>query len=193
MIIGLDRCILETIAMKKIAIVSGYKEMKNLVTPEIIQKLSESNFSGENIKIASIQEIVEKLEKLTKEEIKEIVEENYKYIYINLNISNNVKFIDNIKKTNVEINPKIMLQIIMDIQNNYSKEIEEKNELWKEYEKTNEIIAKLYKEIDKKEKEKQEVKEKNQNLKKEINEVYNSKTWKITDKIGKLIKGKKYQ
>ena len=185
-IIGLDRCILETIAMKKIAIVSGYKEMKNLVTPEIIQKLSESNFSGENIKIASIQEIVEKLEKLTKEEIKKIVEENYKYIYINLNISNNVKFIDNIKKTNVEINPKIMLQIIMDIQNNYSKEIEEKNELWKEYEKTNEIIRNKEIEIDKKE-------ERIQNLEKEINKVYNSKTWKITDKIGKLIKGKKYQ
>ncbi len=190
-VIGIDRCILEAIAMKKIAIISGYEEMKNIVMPEIIDKLAENNFSGENIEIKTIPEIIEIIEKLTKEKIDKIAEENYKYIYKNLNISNNIHFIDVIFKQNLVINPQNLIQSIMKIQNSYSKEIIEKEKIYEEYKKLQKKVESLELELKNKETQSEKTNKILNEAKEELNSVYNSKTWKLANKIKQIIKGKK--
>ncbi len=89
-VIGLDRCILETIVSKRIAIVSGYSEIKGMVTPENINDFAKENFSGKELASRSIEYVVNEIEKLDLEKIKQITEQNYRFAYDNLNLDRNI-------------------------------------------------------------------------------------------------------
>ena len=84
-VIGVDRCILEGIAAKRIAIISSYSGNISLVTPKIMEKEIEENFSGK-----SLDDNKEELTKYSKEELKEIIKTNYKMIENKLSISNSI-------------------------------------------------------------------------------------------------------
>lgn len=84
-VIGVDRCILEGIAAKRIAIISSYSGNISLVTPKIMEKEIEEKFSGK-----SLDDNKEELTKYSKEELKEIIRNNYKMIENKLSISNSI-------------------------------------------------------------------------------------------------------
>ena len=46
MVIGMGRCILEAVAMKKIALISSYNGIKCILTPDIIEKVANTNFAA---------------------------------------------------------------------------------------------------------------------------------------------------
>lgn len=84
-VIGVDRCILEGIAAKRIAIISSYHGNISLVTPQIIEKEIEENFSGK-----SLNDNKEEISQYTVEELKEIIRSNYNNVKDKLSISNNI-------------------------------------------------------------------------------------------------------
>ena len=47
-VLGLGRCILEAIAMKRLTIILGHKELKGIVTPDNVQSACQGNFAGDN-------------------------------------------------------------------------------------------------------------------------------------------------
>ncbi len=98
-VIALDRCILEAITCKKIAIISGYNGSNNIIIPENIKKAADSNFSGKNLENQKLDEVIEFLKNLNEEKIEKIVNQNYEFAYQNLNIKNNLYLLDrNLRK-----------------------------------------------------------------------------------------------
>lgn len=97
-ILGMGRCILEAIAMKKIPIIVGYNKCKNIIKKNNIELANIYNFSGNNFNENNISSI--ELVNLSSKQIKKIIEDNYKFISENLNISNNIKYLDvNLEET----------------------------------------------------------------------------------------------
>ncbi len=123
-VVSLDRCILEAITMKKLAIISGYDGLKLLVTKKNIEKASNENFGGSNLENKTSDSLVNQLLKLDKKEIKNIVENNYKYAYENLNIRKNIFVFDNVKNDNIQLDHENVLDnfiMLLDMFNDYVK------------------------------------------------------------------------
>ena len=89
-IMGMGRCMLEAIAMKKIAIISGYKNITGIVDKGNIKLASEENFTDRYEKDDKKQETLNKLFNLSNFEIQKILQDNYKYAYDNLNYEKNI-------------------------------------------------------------------------------------------------------
>lgn len=85
---GVDRCVLEAMACKRLTIISSYNETMNIVDDKNIEKASNQNFSGFNLE--DDKEIFERLKKLSSKDYKKIVEHNYKYIDKKYNVDNNL-------------------------------------------------------------------------------------------------------
>ena len=141
---GVDRCILEAIASKRIAIVSGYNETVNIVNKENIEKLRKENFSGKNLEKSNITPEI--LNKYEKEEIHKIIEENFENIDKKNNVTNNL-YIEELEKTNY-IDTNFFTTINKFIEGNVD---------------TNDA-------------------------REELQKIYNSKIWKIINKLAKIIK-----
>lgn len=131
-VLGVDRCIQEAIAMKKISIIVGYDEFKGIVNYENIIDASKTNFSGRGLPCKSYKETVEKIIELSKDDIAKLVNKNYKWLYENRNIEKNiyeVKDIEVAKKRveNINYNKLMILffEEIGNLQRKYSKEIKE--------------------------------------------------------------------
>lgn len=170
-VIGLDRCILETMAMKKIAIIAGYDKIGGMVCKENIQQAEEENFSGNNLKGCTLEEVVLTLNNLSVEQIDNMIEENYAYIYQHLNMKDNCYLIEP-----KEVNTNAYEEFFKGI-NEFDEEIKNLKiecENLKQRDK-NEFI----KQINQKE-------ERIKNLEEELEKVYSSKRWKYTEKISKM-------
>ena len=76
LLLGVDRCILEAIAMKVPAVITGYEGIKGLVSKNNINKALEENFSGDNLKTITIDQCIKDIDKL-KEKKERIIEDNY--------------------------------------------------------------------------------------------------------------------
>ena len=76
LLLGVDRCVLEAIAMKVPAVITGYEGIKGLISKNNINTALEENFSGDNLKTITIEECIKEIDKL-KEEKEKIIEENY--------------------------------------------------------------------------------------------------------------------
>lgn len=189
LIIALDRCVLESIAMKRICIISGYDGIKGVVVPENVKEFASTNFSGRGIENKDINQVISDIEELNEEEIKRIVETNYQFAYKNLNASKNFYIMeDNFKVPDTKIY-KFMYTTIA-LQNVYFEKIKQQEEDWKEWEKAKKwfegqnelkqiecsnkqlIIDDLSKEL--------------LNYKQELQKIYLSKTWKIANKFKKF-------
>lgn len=134
-LLGVDRCALESVASKKPTIISGYKGNMIFVTPENIKKIVEENFSGINVDSNENE-----LFKYSEQELVEIVEENYKYIKENLSIENSI-FLDIPEMTKDDLNPIG----IIDSANAYIKQIKK---LEQENKALYEDNQRLYKELE---------------------------------------------
>lgn len=184
LLLGVDRCALEGIAMKVPVIITGYSGIKGLVTNENIQLSSEENFSGDNMETINLEECKKQILHL-KENRKEIVESNYSFAkekldcfknYINIeeNIDNKINWIDifkDIEESTITIEEQ-------------SKDIKAKYEWIQKIEKENEKLENKNRELQEKLKKAEEL---NEDLEKELKEIYSSKRWKYTEKLSKII------
>lgn len=174
-VIGMGRCILEAIAMKKIAVISGYDTLKSIVTENNIEEAVKQNFSGRNMRAITKEEMLEEFEKMTIEDINKTIEYNYNYAYKYLNLKNDIYVVKD--KVNSDVAISSLFELVIKLQEKrveFEKEKErEKEELLKRMELNKE------KELEYKESEILQ-------LRKELAEVYNSKRWKLAEKISKI-------
>ena len=103
LIIGVDRCVLEALSMKRLALVSGYDTIKEIIKQSNIEKEINENFCGKSLNENKIENLVNELINLNKEDIKKITEYNYEKVKEKLNIENNI-FIANLDSYKYEIN-----------------------------------------------------------------------------------------
>ena len=188
LLLGVDRCVLEAIAMKVPAVITGYKGIKGLVCKNNIDMAIEENFSGDNMPTIDISECMEQIENL-KSNKKTIVEENYAIAeeklncyknYLNMPDDAKISFnwIDlfGILKQNIDLIEKQYV----DIKKKYDwiQKIENENKgLLQEREKESQENARLQQE--------------NINLKRELENVYNSKRWRYAEKLSNIFHKKK--
>lgn len=188
LLLGVDRCILEAIAMKVPAVITGYKGIKGLVCKNNIDMAIEENFSGDNMPTIDISECMEQIENLEFNK-KTIVEENHAIAeeklncyknYINMPDDAKISFnwIDlfGILKQNIDLIEKQYV----DIKGKYDwiQKIENENKgLLQEREKESQENARLQQE--------------NIHLKRELENVYNSKRWRYAEKLSNIFHKKK--
>ena len=167
-VIGLDRCILEAIATKRIAVISGYENITEIVTKDNIEVASSENFSGRGLKEKTVNEIVQELEQLKSKQIEKIVSTNFEYIYKNLNCEKNIYVLREAKKVNTD--SKIWYSNIVKLINEIVISKETNDKIWK---------AKLY------------LEEQNENkdkvIKKELPELLNEKS-RLINEVNELKK-----
>lgn len=187
-VVSLDRCILETITMKKVAIVSGYDDMKELITIENIEKASNNNFNGDNLSCKKSNELVEQIKKLDANKIKTIVEQNYQYAYKNLNINKNFYIIENPERIEINFNNTELIESIMKILESSSENI---NYIDKVYKECKEAQKWFEGQIEIRDKEIQNLKIENKEHLKQLNDICNTKFYKIYMKIRKILERKK--
>ena len=185
-VLGLDRCILETISMKRIPLLSGYDDIKGIITPDLIEKASDNNFSGRNLENHTISEVVQQIENLDKEKIKNILEQNYKFAYDNLNIVNNFFVMENIEENKIYLNPKDAIMAIVQLQNLYSSNIEYTNHVYRESKKAQEWYQEQIEHLEKELKIREEkINELNMKLGRKFKNKIKSLVKKIINKIKK--------
>lgn len=197
-VIGLDRCILEAIATKRIAVISGYENITEIVTKDNIEIASGENFSGRGLKEKTVNEIVLELEQLRSEQIEEIVSTNFEYIYKNLNCEKNIYVLREAKKLNTD--SKIWYSNIVKLINEIVISKETNDEIWKaklylEEQNVNKdkVIKKelpeLLNEKSKLINEVNELKKRNDDLAEALASFESGKLYKISKKISNLKKG----
>ena len=118
--------------MKKIAIISVYEKMAQIVVPENVALASENNFNGDNLEERTISEIVEDIQKLTPESIKQIVEGNYKYAYEELNINKNLYLIEKPEEKTCQIDINTAITSIVDLERNFIDNLEYTDKVYKD-------------------------------------------------------------
>ena len=86
--IGVDRCVLESLASKRITIISSYTGSMNLITKDNIELASKQNFSGMNLE--NDENVLAKLNKIDKKQYENIVDSNYKFVNRKFNVDYNL-------------------------------------------------------------------------------------------------------
>lgn len=187
LLLGVDRCVLEAIAMKVPAIITGYNGVKGLVYKDNIQKAIEENFSGDNMETVDLDKCMQQIEELQFNK-KEIVEENHIVAEEKLDCYKNyINIPENIKIDFNWINLFKILKEREDLIQEQSVDIKLKYEWIQNIEKQKgELEEKNIKNQEKQ----QQLKDKNEKIKKELNEVYNSKRWKYTEKLSNFFHNK---
>ena len=193
MVIGMGRCILEAVAMKKIALISSYNGIKCILTPDIIEKVANTNFTAIDFETIEERKIVDLVEKLNQDDIDKIVKENYDYAYKNLNSSNSIYIVKNNTGINKNEYTTEFLKYIIDLQNlyvkannqvneNYAKSEEAKQWLSSQIENEKEKAGKLMDSLNAKNIELEKVNAENHELNRKLEEIYNSRFFKFTKK-----------
>lgn len=184
LLLGVDRCALEGIAMKVPVVITGYSGIKGLITKENINLSSEENFSGDNMKTISLEECINQILQLS-EKRQEIVEYNYNFATEKLNCFKNYINVED------EVNNKFdWIDIFKDIEKNtniieeQSKDIKAKYEWIQKIEKENKKLESKNRELQERLK---KLEEENEDLKKELKDIYSSKRWKYTEKLSNII------
>ena len=204
-VIGIGRCVLEGIAMKRIAIISGVDELKDLIDEKNIEDAITSNFTGkapmyedgtmgQPMRPNTIKEIVSKLSKLEIGSINRITNYNYDYAFKHSNVMNNSYCIDNIDiSDNLErilnvfdlfnqcaTERQKLVQENNNMQEKLDKSIEEKNNCEKIY---NKKIEELQNENTYILEKLNQMNNDYQDVCNELHAVISSKRWKLTSKF----------
>lgn len=135
LVIGVDRCILEALSLKRLAIISGYDNLKGLITKNNINKCIRENFCGINLCDSNCDDIIKSIINLDKNEIQKITEENHKVIREKLDINKSVYTLGNKQKFEYDKSTMIndlydITKIIGESQQEYYNKAEE---IWKAY------------------------------------------------------------
>lgn len=186
-VIALDRCILEAIATKRIAIISGYEKVRDMITPENIKLASNENFSGRNIEEKEISEIVKEIECLDSEKITNIVNENYEFAYENLNIRKNVYLIEEDDKEDINIDKKRYFENINNFIEKIKMSIEQANKIYADSKEAQNYFEKQIdirdKQIEVLKQEFEKIKKDYSDIKNQMDEIYNSRSCKYTSEV----------
>lgn len=130
-VFGLGRCIVEALATKRIAIISGYEHEKGIVRPEKLEIALEENLSGRNLEDITIEDQANELLSLDKQLIEHITEKNYQIIKQKLDIEKNVYVLPEDTKTTTFNYNSLYSEI-----NKMSQKIEEfkqkSDDIWRE-------------------------------------------------------------
>lgn len=194
---AIGRCVLEALAMKRLAIVSGAKDLKEMITPENVNNAIDANFTGKlqekedgtiipEMKNMNKRELAIKLKEMRNDEIERIVQGNYKIILERLDVNNNSYFIDNPI-------PKDYSSIVQSLLNNLNNELKTKKE-------TEEIQKELQQECNqlliRNEEQQDMINSLNEKItiimheldakKKENESILNSKRWEYVTKIADI-------
>lgn len=191
-ILGVGRCIQEAIAMRKLGIIFGYDNFNGPVIYENIVDVAKTNFSGRGLPKKDYKETIKWLKDLTSDQLKEIIDKNYNWLYENRNIENNIYEVKNITdaKENAEnLNYSDLLKLLFEeignIQRKYNKDV--KN-AWDVKESTEDFY------LNREKWDKNQLQEKDKQiseLRKEIEELKKLKTdksIKLLEKIKRFIK-----
>ena len=92
--LAVGRCILEAIAMKRLAIISGYTGIRDILSKENFDIELNDNFGGKHLEEKEVRDISKKIKKLDEKLISEIIEYNYERAKKELDIDNNIYIID---------------------------------------------------------------------------------------------------
>lgn len=187
-VIAIGRCILEAMAMKRIAIISGNsgdEPLKFIVKENNIEEAIEQNFSGTVLKKENIEDIIKELKNLDLQKIKNIVDKNYNVIYEKLNIQNNVYYITDDEDDNTDYE-NILYSIFEKQNNQIDINQKEENNAVEDNRKLQEKIKSYAKDIKNLETQRNELVQENDMLKSQINNIYNSKRWKYMNKIARI-------
>lgn len=184
-VLGLDRCIMEAIAMKKIAVITGYEELREILTKENIQEASSENFSGHNLKTKTVEQIVEELNALDKEKIQTLVESNYEFAFNKLNVKKNFYVVEEQAKVKDE-NVENVIQYLIQMQEELDRIREEDKRIREEDKRKGEELKNMQQWREKQNQDSIRQKERIEALETELSEVYQSKRWQYTDKISKI-------
>lgn len=181
-VLGVDRCILEAITMKKIAIMIGYEHLKPQVTIDNIEQASKGNFSGRNLKDETMDALVEQLTKLDSSKIEDITQKNYDYAKQNLNIENNFYTIpvhdEILQRASVGL-----LEMFIQIQEKQSETIENLKEFKGMNEKLKQELEVQTQKTQQKENENLQKQLEIEKKQQELDKIYHSKRWKYFDKF----------
>lgn len=78
LVIGQGRCLLEAISMNKLAIISGYDNIKGFVNDNNFDICIKDNFTGKSLKDKTIKELASEIMGLKEKNISNIINNNYK-------------------------------------------------------------------------------------------------------------------
>ena len=193
-VLGINRCVLEAIAIKRIVVISGYENLKGIVKPENISLALDDNFSGNNLESLTLEDQVEQLLSLSKDEIERITEENYNKIVAETDINNNVYMIQE-NEIKIDINYDDIYLEINKISEKMDKLRQENNSIWKEREYFKEQTESKDREIEnlrntneKLIEEKNKIAEQNKKDKEELMTIKSRKLYKLVNKITNINK-----
>lgn len=186
-VIGVDRCILEAIAMKRLAIISSYNGCLDIVTPENLDLYINENFSGKSIENSNVNKFSKIIDNLKIKDALSIVNRNYNLIKNKLDINKNIFMLeDNIEFLidDFYIDFIILLNNIFLEKSNLQLEYNEllnKHKILEEdrkniIENKNNLIKQKQEEIDK--------------LNIKLQSIYSSRSYKYINKLKTLIKKK---
>lgn len=180
-VLGIDRCLLEAIAMKRVAIICGYDGLKGLVSSSNIDLCISENFSGRLLENVDSTELVDYIATVDIGQLKNLIYDNYENCLKNLDINKNISFLD--KNSNISSDTISSEEVwnIFDFATNKldeeGKNISElKLKVWELENMHVHVIADKQLEIDR--------------LNLQLEEIYSSRSYKFTQKL-KRIFGKK--
>jgi glycosyltransferase involved in cell wall biosynthesis len=107
LVLGLGRCILEALAMKRITVVCTYTETVGLITKDNIEDVMNNNFAGGDFSKVNEEKLVSKLAKLDSKEIEKIVNDNYSFIKDKLDIDKNL-YVTDLKNQDYKVDKDIL-------------------------------------------------------------------------------------
>ena len=200
-VLGIDRCLLEAISMKRIAIICGYDGLKGVVNSDNINLCIDENFSGRLLKNVIQEKLASYINNMSKKDINNLVEYNFKVCNEKLDITKNIYFLDNVVKQNYELAIDDIWKIIdfATIMLDFEKDNIEKLKLniWELNNKYNYIISDKDKIINRKEEiinRKEEIINDKQleidKLNIELQSIYSSRSYKAIQKIKKIFNKK---
>lgn len=195
-VLGIARCVQEAIAMKRIAIITGNDDFQGIITNDNIERFSCTNFQDIENGKKDYAEVAKQVNLLKNKEIEKIVDKNYEWLYVNRNIKDNIYEVEDIEKINNPINEldrnEIMKVLISELQYMHTWMQKEIDRGWEARQKTEDYYIgrenwndKILKE---KEQELEQYIEKYNETLKELEEIKNSKFWKMFKKLFKFRK-----
>lgn len=187
-VIGMGRCIIEAIATKRLAVVMSPNELKFLADRKNIYNAIEGNFASNDLQSQGVELIISRLRNLTTKQIEDITEENYKIALEELDMLNNVYYIEeleNNKNYEKQIFELMSIQL-EDVKKQKDEIAEEYLILSKELEQKNNMTNEENKIIEEQRKIIEFQNQKNIELYNELNAVYSSKRFKLANKIANM-------
>ncbi len=178
-VIGQGRSLIESIAMKKIVIISGTNSIKGIVDIKNINEAIAGNFSGNNLTSISYYDISKQLLEIDYKKIKNIVNENYNVIKKFLSIYDNIYIIPE-DMAQLKVDKNDVIQMLASLMTTIKELENEKNKIWNDYIEYKQYMENI----------ENNIKTENKNLRKEIDNIYNSKRWKLISSIIDLTKNK---